>query len=251
MTMVINVPGIASGGVDWPVLPVVSSDFPLNGLASYLAVQGAPLDTGGNVSEMSRWYGADRLVQPSLSPAPSIVDVGGVDLLRFTRASSTRLVSPPAPAGGAWSDSSSAGFSVVLPMMLRDVATSLQGIGRFFGIGVRLVVSGGSLLQVGEIDGTAVSANVAWDFTELAVLGIAFDATTPNMKVYRNGVQVINSSAAGWSQGVSQAAALGAFFTGSDFGDLDCGDLARWTRQIDADEMLAASQFMMTRFGIS
>jgi len=252
MTMIINIPGIASAGVDWDVLPVVPSDFPLDGLASYLAVQGATLDASDNIAAMAQWYGADSFVQPNALTAPEIVTVSDVELMRFTRASSERLVSPPAPGGGALLDHSTDGFTVAFPMMLRNTTTSLQGICRFFGIGLRLVVSGGTLLQVGEIDGTSTSANISWDFTALTVVGVAFkNSPSKSMKVYRNGVNVYTSSASTWSMDTTQAAVIGAFFTGSDFGDLDAGDVARWTRQLNDAEMLAASQFLMGRFGIA
>ena len=162
MTMLINVPGIATDGVDWPVLPVVSSDFPLDGLVSYLAVQGAALDASDNVAALAIWYGSDAFVAPNLLTAPEIATVSDVDLIRFTRASSERLISPPAPSGGALIDKSADGFSVVFPMMLRNTTANLQGICRFFGIGMRLIVSSGTLLQVGEIDGTAMFGGVQW-----------------------------------------------------------------------------------------
>lgn len=251
MTMIINVPGCASAGVDWPVLPVVSSDFPLDGLASYLAVQGSPLNGSGRISTMTQWYGADRFVAPANTQAPSKVTVEGVELMRFTRASSERLVSPPAPAGGALIDKTTTGFSVAFPMMLREVTTNLQGICRFFDIGVRLVISGGTLLQVQELGGTITAQTVLWDFTTLAVLGLAYDDVAKNMRIYRNGVQVSSLTAASWTYAPNAVAAIGGFFSGSDFGNVDAGDVARWTRQISAEEMLAASQFLMSRFDIA
>lgn len=251
MTMIIKIPGIASSGVNWPVLPVVSSDFPDDGLASYLAVQGATLDTGGNVASMAKWYGADQLVQASLASAPEIVTVSGKELLRFTRASSERLISPPAPTSGGLVTTSTEGYSVAIPIMLRETTTNLQGIARFFEQGVRLVIDGVPKLQVQELNGTVTSVLVAWDFSVLAVLGITYDDVTKTIKIYRNGVQVATSTNATWNFSPTASMALGGFFTGSDFGNLDAGDLARWTRSLTADEMLAASGFLMGRFGIA
>lgn len=250
MTMIINVPGIASAGVDWPVLPVVPSDFPLDGLASYLAVQESTVNASGRVSDMKQWYGADRFVAPGDALGPTKVEVSGKELLRFTRSASERLVSPPAPAGGTLLDKSATGFSVAFPMMLRETTTNLQGICRFFDIGARLVISGGTLLQIQEIGGVTTTITVLWDFTTLAVLGLAYDDVAKNMRVYRNGVQVSSLTNANWSYGQNAAAVIGGFFTGSDFGNVDAGDVVRWTRQISAAEMLTASQFLMNRFDI-
>lgn len=246
----IDVPGLASNAVDWDVIPTVASDFPLDGLASYLAVQGATLNANSRVSDMSRWAGANQLAQPNLTSSPIIEAVGGYDMLRTVITAHERLIGPPAPAGGAWSMASS-GMSLIFPVRMINTATSQQGFCNIGNVRMRYLTSGAQV-QVGN-SGVSVSAPFTWGGAT-KILGLTFDDAADRLRVYVNGSQVVENINSLWAVTPSSSPVYCNEFnsgSGAHPSEAYFGDLAVWGSELTAANMLIASRFVGARFGVT
>ncbi|MFI8667163.1 hypothetical protein ACIGGE_12065 [Qipengyuania sp. NPDC077410] len=249
MAIIIDVPGIAAAGVDWPVLPSVSADMPLEGLISYLAVQGAQPDANGRISALAQWVGPDNLVASATASAPAIEDVGGIDWIRTTIARGDRLIAPPAPAGSPWSYAGSAGFSVAFPVEIMDLATNTQGLLTIGGFRLRYQIN--QFQAQKPYSGGTQTAFPAFDWNDPCVVGVTYDVDDKRLRIYRNGVLITETTSVNW--GAIDTATLPVFGSTFNAGNPSAarfGDLVRYSREITASEMLAVSDFLSGRFGI-
>ena len=251
MPIIIDVPGLASSAVDWPVVPSVPASFPLDGLVSYLAIQNAPLNGDGRVAALNRFIGADNLVQNINNRAPTIEPINGQDTLRYTPGVGDRLVA----AGGSWNWGAATGLTFLFPVRVNAVS-GVKVMLNAGGFRLRLNEAGGvNQLQVRKaISGGVFSTDTsAFDFTSFCVLGVTFDDAANNVRVYRNGVLTRDSTALDWgSVAPTGTPVWGAEFdNGSNAPDANYGDFIRYDRALSGGEMTAASAYLMNRFGIS
>lgn len=250
MAIIIDVPGIAAAGVDWPIIPSVPATLPLDGLISYLAVQGAAINPDGRIDALNQFVGADALVRSSAPNAPIVETVSGIDWVRTAIARLDRLIPPPGPIGGAWDYGDAAGLSVSFPVEMLDLTTESQGLITIGGFRVRFRVG---VLQIQKTiagGGTqTITPSFNWD--DPCIVGLTYDVASNTCRVYRNGVQVVQSVSANWGAITSELPVYGSTFNGSFPSEARLGDLIRHNRELTAAEMLAVSDYLRDRFGIA
>ena len=248
MAIFIDGPGIAAAGVAWTVIPSVPAEFPLDGLVSYLAVQGHELNAEGRVGSLAQWVGGDGLVAAVDVNGPTVESVGGVDMLRTTIAGSERLVAPPAPGGGSWSYGAAQGFSLAFPLRMVDLAAASQGLVTIGNFRVRYQNTGALQTQKPYAGGTQSFAP-AFDFSALCIVGVTYDVAANRFRVYRNGAQVAEQVSANWGTiSTTSVDVYGQTFNPGNPSEANFGDLVRYNRELTAPEMASLSSFLLDRF---
>lgn len=199
------------------------------------------------------------LVSSDTFSAPSVQNSSGYSTWAITdNTKGTRLISGPnKPTASPFVDLRTTGYTIMFPFLVTNNATGERPLITIDSLLVSLTTTSRIKMQKAFAEPNIVVLNSpVVDATKMATLGISYNRSTNNIKVYWNGVEIYSAtnSRLNFNQlpgtdplvymaignGQSSSSALGNF-----------GELYAYNAVLSADEILELSNYLKTKYSIS
>lgn len=246
---------IQSGDI---VIPLIPTSVSQDGLVFYNDPDSISLDQNGAVKNIYPWIGDEskKLTQVSLSQAPTVVTDGLGNKFWQNDGTTKYLVPAPAPAGSVISTADfTAGYSSFWIVKENDNTVTnrmFQIFSSYFSIYTVSSVRTFEGKRISPVSNT-IQATAPTTGT-VCMVGFTLNATTGQMILYINGVQVATNTNSGWLNYTSALSSVTYFgsngVSSTNSSKMNYGAWALYNKALEAENVTSLWNYWKTKYGL-